>query len=592
MALLTAVAVLLQPLVATSAEAAAKPPVPAVKDLPTEIEPLPSYQMPVMCDPVAKAGPKKLTALLKQTYGSTAFGITRACSGTPNSEHQEGRAVDWMLDKTTTKADVNAFLGWLLATDKDGYTVAMARRMGIMYIVWQNQIFRVYHPDLGWQPYQNCATLKSAADDTYCHRNHAHFSFTWDGASAKTSYWSGVAVTVPDCDRPNSQPDSSSPSAKGLEYVPMAATTVLDTKTGRGLANPEPCRLAQNGYAGEGRRLDVKVAGVAGVPASAKAVVLRVRVVSPNAAGALQVQPAGASSWAVDAETPTAGVSDSNVVTVPVGSGGAVSLSLSRGQAYVGVDVLGAFIPAGDPSGSRLHPMHALVALDADEPASTTVGLTRAELGVPDSATAVALSVTVSDGSVGGGVVVYGPADAVPSASSAAPTAGAGRSAAAATVVRLGQGTGPASVAMLKTGSGTRHVQVVVTGWYAPASVAGGALYRTFKPATLVDSAKQSGLASPLLGGVMQSVTLTGHGVPSASVAVVTEARVHSDSRTLLVAWPSGALPPARLLADEKGRTTTTQLTAQLSGGKAKFASDEGTTDLRLVAVGAWVLAG
>jgi hypothetical protein len=590
--LLTASAVLLQPLVATGADAVTKPPVPAAKALPAQIEPLPSYQMPVTCDPVAKAGPKKLTALLKQTYGSTAFGITRACSGTPSSEHQEGRAVDWMLDSTTTKADVNAFLGWLLAADKDGYTVAMARRMGIMYIVWQNKIFRVYHPDLGWQPYQDCATLKSTAYDTYCHRNHAHLSFTWDGAMAKTSYWSGVAVTVPDCDRPTGQPASASPSAQDLEYVPLAATTILDTRTGHGVTGGHPCRLAQNGYAGEGRRLDVKVAGVAGVPALAKAVLLRLRVTSPNASSRLQVQPAGAPSWVVDAETPTAGVSDSNVVTVPVGSGGAVTLSLAKGQAYLGVDVLGAFIPAGDPSGTRLHAVRPLVALDADEPAKTTVGLTRAQLGIPVSATAVALSTTVSQGSVGGGVLVYGSGDPVPPAGSAAPSTGAGRTAAAATVVRLGKGPSSEPVLSIKSGSGSRHVQVVVTGWYAPAKVAGGALYRTFRPAAVVDSSTGTGLAGPLASGVVKSVLLTGHGVPADAVAVVTEARLRSSSRTLLVAWASGTQPTAWLLANEKGRTTATQLTTRLSAGKAKLAAENGTTDVRLVALGAWVLAG
>jgi hypothetical protein len=232
------------------------------------------------------------------------------------------------------------------------------------------------------------------------------------------------------------------------------------------------------------------------------------------------------------------------------------------------------------------------VALDADEPAKTTVGLTRAELGVPANATAVAVSVTVSQGSVGGGVVVYGAADPVPPAASAAPSTGAGRTAAAATVVRLGKGTGSEPVLLLKSGSGSRHVQAVVTGWYAPASVAGGALFRTFRPATLVDSATGTGLTGPLPSGVVRSVQLTGHGVPTDAVAVVAEARVHSDARTLLVAWPSGTQPGAWLLADEKGRTTATEITARLSGGKAKLSSQNGTTAIRLVALGAWVPAG
>ena len=320
-------AVLAQPLAAGPAAAAAKSPVPAAIALPADIEPLPTYQAPVACDPVAKAGPKDLEALLKKTYGTTSFGITRACSGSPTSEHQEGRAVDWMLGGSVSKADANAFLAWLLGTDKQKYSVAMARRMGIMYVVWQDQIFRIYHPDIGWQPYLDCAKRQGKADDTYCHRNHVHFSFTWDGAMARTSYWSGTAVTVPDCDKPSGSPGSSSPAAKGLEFVPLPDTPVLDTSTGLGTSSGDPCRLAQSGYSGDDRRLTVQVAGVAGVPADARAVVLQVRAGSPNAKGSLKIEPTGAPSWAFDALTPTAGVSEPGLVTAPVGKGGTVTLT-------------------------------------------------------------------------------------------------------------------------------------------------------------------------------------------------------------------------------------------------------------------------
>src|SRR4051794_21359795 len=74
-------AVLAQPL-AGGAAAAATPPVPKAIALPADIESLPSYQAPVACDPVAKRGPKDLETLLKKTYGTTSFGITRPCSGT------------------------------------------------------------------------------------------------------------------------------------------------------------------------------------------------------------------------------------------------------------------------------------------------------------------------------------------------------------------------------------------------------------------------------------------------------------------------------------------------------------------------------
>ena len=347
------------------------------------------------------------------------------------SEHQEGRALDWMMGGSVSATQANAFLAWLLSTDKQHYTVAMARRMGIMYIVWQDKIFRVYHPDIGWQPYLDCATRQGKADDTYCHRNHVHFSFTWDGATARTSYWSGTAVTVPDCDKPGAAVAAASPSAKGLVFVPLPDTPVLDTSTGLGTSAGDPCRLAQSGYSGENRRLDVRVAGVAGVPAGARAVVLQVRAASPNAKGSLRIAPTGAPSWAFDALTPTAGNSEPGVVTVPVGTTGAVTLTLSAGQAYVRVSVLGYLVQPGAVGGTRLHVMRPRVALTgASAPLASTaaVGLTRAQLGVPASATAVSLGVVVADGSTSGGVRVYGAGDALPPSLDTSPYASTGRS--------------------------------------------------------------------------------------------------------------------------------------------------------------------
>ncbi|HTY70811.1 MAG TPA: hypothetical protein VMI11_00135 [Actinomycetes bacterium] len=581
---LTVLGVLLQPLGVPGALASPKPPVPAPITLPAAIEPLPTYQPPVACDPVAKAGPKRLEALLAATYGSTAFGITRPCSGTPTSEHQEGRALDWMLAAPTTKADINAFLSWLLAKDAQGHAVAMARRMGIMYVIWQNRMFRVYQPSAGWQPYLDCAKHPQAAYDTTCHRDHAHFSFTWDGARARTSYWSGRAVTVPDCPEATGQPVATTVSAKGLQFLPLPATTLLDTRTGK-----DACRLSQDEYVGEGRRLDVTVAGVGGVPAGAKAVLLRVYATSPNASGDLRVQPAGAPSWASDALTLTAGVTGTNVITVPVGAGGAVSLTLSTGQAAIAVEVLGAFVPA---DATLLHPVVPSTVLEATVQPSSVTPLSRAQLGVPADASAVALSVAVSGGSVAGGVRVYGAHDPLPAAAMAAPTATTGRTATAADVVALGPGLPDDPAVLVRSASGTRAVQVVLTGWYAPASVAGGALFTAVKPATLVNSASGVGLKAALAAGRSATLRLIGHGVPSAAVAVVAQARLASSARTQAVVWPAGTEPDAWVLAAEAKRVTTTQLTTALSSaGAARMAADAGATAVRLVAVGAWVPA-
>ena len=53
-----------------------------------------------------------------------------------------------------------------------GNKAAMARRLGLMYIIWNNQIWKAYQLDRGWQAY-------NGSDP---HTGHVHFSFGWAGA--------------------------------------------------------------------------------------------------------------------------------------------------------------------------------------------------------------------------------------------------------------------------------------------------------------------------------------------------------------------------------------------------------------------------
>ena len=78
----------------------------------------------------------------------------------------EGRALDWMISGTAQKADANAFIAWLFKDDAAGNHYAMARRMGIMYIVWNNKMFRLYDTAQGWTEYQGCLSLTSSSYDT------------------------------------------------------------------------------------------------------------------------------------------------------------------------------------------------------------------------------------------------------------------------------------------------------------------------------------------------------------------------------------------------------------------------------------------
>lgn len=175
-------------------------PVPTVPShLPSDIESLASYVPANSCDPHAKPGTTALGDLLVRTYGSH-YGIDRTC-GTdplPTSEHYDGRALDYFrsVHVKAQKADVQAFVSWLFAKDADGHPYANARRLGIMYLIWDNKIWGAYRASDGWRPYSSCASHPSAAYDTTCHRDHIHISLSWEGAMEKTSFWSGKVATV------------------------------------------------------------------------------------------------------------------------------------------------------------------------------------------------------------------------------------------------------------------------------------------------------------------------------------------------------------------------------------------------------------
>jgi peptidoglycan hydrolase-like protein with peptidoglycan-binding domain len=167
--------------------------------LPAGIEALSPYLEQDSCNPVNMPGAVRLGDLLRATYAGTSYGIARGC-GTDGiaSEHYEGRAIDWFTSVRTTTGAARAttVLNWLLAADAAGHPYANARRLGVMYLIWNNKIWGSYRSAEGWRAYSNCASHPEKAYDTTCHRDHIHISLSWAGAAGRTSFWTGsVAAT-------------------------------------------------------------------------------------------------------------------------------------------------------------------------------------------------------------------------------------------------------------------------------------------------------------------------------------------------------------------------------------------------------------
>jgi hypothetical protein len=153
------------------------------------IEVMSPYQAQSTCNPTPKPGTVALSKLVMAAYpGSGTSGIARDCSIGGRSEHKEGRAWDWHVVYTNPKQRAQAadFAHWLFATDAYGNTFAQARRLGVMYVIWNHKIWSSYAAGAGWRPY-------TGPDP---HTSHMHISLSWAGALKKTSYWTGAVSPV------------------------------------------------------------------------------------------------------------------------------------------------------------------------------------------------------------------------------------------------------------------------------------------------------------------------------------------------------------------------------------------------------------
>ena len=216
-----------QPAPAPPAATPAEPPsdlTPAATD--GSIEGYAAYQPQQSCDPTAKKGTLALRDTLLKTYpGSRNLGISRACSAGGRSEHKEGRAFDWgvNVNNPAQKAQAENFIGRLFATDDHGNRHALARRLGVMYVIWNRRIWSAYRVNDGWRPYSGASA----------HTDHVHISLSWAGGRGQTSYWTGhpadLSQVTPDLELAAAQASPSGSKAKKAKVTPRPKAAADNT---------------------------------------------------------------------------------------------------------------------------------------------------------------------------------------------------------------------------------------------------------------------------------------------------------------------------------------------------------------------------
>lgn len=158
-----------------------------------EIEGYADYQPQTKCAPKAKAGTKVLGRWIVAKRGGAFGGISRPCKTGGTSEHKEGRAFDWTLDasRKQDRKRATAFLALVRRTDKAGNADARARRMGIMYIIWNDHMYSAWHGFAKRDYLSSACTSKKKCSKTLRHRDHMHISLSRRGGKGRTSWYDG-----------------------------------------------------------------------------------------------------------------------------------------------------------------------------------------------------------------------------------------------------------------------------------------------------------------------------------------------------------------------------------------------------------------
>lgn len=462
---LVLVSALLVALLPVSGAAAAppKPPTP----MPPELDLIDVYQGQQLCDPTPKTGALKLRDTLWATYGRDIWaGISRDCNASWDpgiSEHKDGRAIDWGVSvRNSTRSLGDEFVAWATANDGEN-----ARRLGIMYIIWDSRMWRTYDMDRGWTEFSACLTRYTASSyDTTCHRDHVHISMTWHGAGAWTSWYDGTPVQQQGCKagKPIQTPVGS----------PGQPAVMLDPLAGIGVPGGRSCYLDDSI-----QTLQVPVHD--GTRQTLQR--LRVEHVHTNAPSPVKIwSNAGGPVLLQSTDT------FPREFNLPVASDGRIYVQAPVGQASVRVLGAGQMLPL--VSGQVLE-----------------VPVAGGSTGVPQDAAAVALNVTVHQPQGAGYLTVFPCGQEMPLASvlNFAPE----QTIANAVVVKPGSG-GRACVYT----SATTHVIVDATGFHPQ-----GSSFAATPPTRLADTRQG---ARPAAGQDV-SVTIPGPAAAAALSIAVTD---------------------------------------------------------------------
>ncbi|ARC55531.1 hypothetical protein AS850_00380 [Frondihabitans sp. 762G35] len=298
---------------------------------------------------------------------------------------------------------------------------------------------------------------------------------------------------------------SASPAPPSAAAAAPAASAAVAPSTGR----YTPVDTARVFGATVGTSpVTVAIAGKAGVPAQATAVVVNVEVSKPTATGYVRVTPAGRDASVATQEF-TRGGTISNLATVKLVNG-RIQVKLSAGTGTVFLDVAGFY--SDDASASTYSPL-ANFRLFGSTVGTAPVRVPVAGVGgIPSDATAVAVNAEVSKPTSVGYVRVT-PAGQDPAV--AAQVFGRGQTISNLVVSKLSGGA-----VQVKLSAGSATVFLDVAGYYSPSST-GSVFVPIDTTRSYAGAVTTSSRVIPLAGTA---------GVPGTATAVMANAEVENPT--------------------------------------------------------------
>jgi hypothetical protein len=344
-----------------------------------------------------------------------------------------------------------------------------------------------------------------------------------------------------------------------LQFVPVTPCRIMDT---RGAAGAFGAPMLAGGAT---RTIPIQ-SSTCGIPASAKAYSLNATVI-PRAGtlGYVTLFPTGQSQPGVSTLNSPDGSVIANAAIVPAGSGGSIDVFALQNTDFV-LDINGYFTTPGVNT-LAFYPLTPCRAVDTRNTAGTFGGpfitgnasrafpLKTSTCGVPASAQAYSLNITVSPHGFLGFLTAWSTGQSQPTASTL--NSLDGTVLANAAIVPAGSPNGSVSF----FASNDTDVIVDVNGYFA-APAAGGLNFYAVNPCRAVDTRNATG---PLGGPIMNANTSRTFALPTSSCGLPDTAGAYSLNVTVqpsgflgfATLWPAGQSQPAvSTLNDPKGIVT------------------------------------